>query len=88
MKLRNIFVGVVIGMASLPAFAQQGLGMEISGDDDAAFGLLISNWMDDRNAPFLAPGMIEPRLEPLSRKQVDARLRVEDALRSLPANGP
>ncbi len=73
--------------ASLPAGAQNQLGMDVIGDDDAAFGLLISNWMEDEQSRLFAPGFIEEQPQTLDPWMLDMQLQALDAVGPAPQAG-
>ncbi len=80
---RHLLASLLLAVV-LPAAAQNQLGMDIVGDDDAAFGLLISNWMEDEQSRLLAPGFIEEKPETLDPWMLDMHLQALDAVGPAP----
>lgn len=56
------------------------LGMRVTGDDSASFGLTISNWVEGQDAGTLAPGLIREDLEPLDEWQLRMQINMQRAV--------
>ena len=62
-----------------PSQAQDDLGMRVTGDDDANFGLTISNWVSGQDADSLAPGLIGEEILRLDEWEMRMQIIVERA---------
>ncbi|MGJ8669067.1 MAG: hypothetical protein ACSHXK_06220 [Oceanococcus sp.] len=76
--LNCVCVSVVL-LQPQRAFAQDDLGMRVTGDDDANFGLTISNWVNGQEAGTLAPGLIGEDILPLDEWEMRMQITVERA---------
>ena len=61
------------------AWAADDLGMRITGNDDANFGLTISNWVNGAEAGTLAPGLISEQLLPLNEWELRMQITLQRA---------
>ena len=66
-------------LLSTQSLAQDDLGMRITGDDDANFGLTISNWVSGQDADTLAPGLIGEDILRLDEWEMRMQIIVERA---------
>ena len=79
MILRTL-AALSLALASLSTSAADDLGMRISGDDSANFGLTISNWVEGQDAGTLAPGLIREDAVALDEWQLRMQIRMERAV--------
>lgn len=56
------------------------LGMRVTGDDNANFGLTISNWVEGQDAGTLAPGLIREDAVTLNEWQLRMQISMERAV--------
>lgn len=73
-----LLCGLLLGLPSLVT-AQEDLGMRITGNDDANFGLTITNWINSQEASTLAPGLISEPIVPLDEWEMRMQITVERA---------
>ena len=66
-------------LSSSAALAADDLGMRITGNDDANFGLTISNWVNGAEAGTLAPGLISEQLLPLNEWELRMQITLQRA---------
>ncbi len=78
--VRLCVLATTLSLAALaPSWAQEDLGMRITGDDDANFGLTISNWVSGQEAGTLAPGLISEDIIELNEQDMRMQIVVERA---------
>ncbi len=80
-----LFLIAALSLAS-PALAETELGMQIIGDEDGAFGLLIARWMESSEARLFAPAFIDEELEHLDPWTLKTQIQARQAI--LPPASP
>ena len=79
MNIRITVFTALVAISSPKLFAQEDLGMRITGDDDASFGLTISNWVNGNQAGTLAPGLLSEQILPLDEWELRRQIELERA---------
>lgn len=79
MMRRTLAAAALSFSAILPAQADD-LGMRVTGDDSANFGLTISNWVEGQDAGTLAPGLIREDAVALDEWQLRMQISMERAV--------
>lgn len=79
MKTAIFAGGIALLLNTAIAGAQNDLGMRISGDDDANFGLTISNWVNGNQAGTLAPGLLGEDILALDEWELRRQIELERA---------
>ncbi len=77
--IRSTLTAITMALIAPLALADD-LGMRITGDDSASFGLTISNWVEGQDAGTLAPGLIREDLQPLDEWQLRMQIRMQRAV--------
>ncbi len=77
--IRSTLTAITMALIAPLALADD-LGMRITGDDSASFGLTISNWVEGQDAGTLAPGLIREDLQPLDEWQLRMQISMQRAV--------
>lgn len=78
--IRSTLTALTLALATPLALADDDLGMRITGDDSASFGLTISNWVEGQDAGTLAPGLIREDVQPLDAWQLRMQIKMQRAV--------